>query len=91
MKKATGLDFLVLALLAFAGIGMEVIYAFLLEPTLYGAIILALTWGIGHFFTKDIVTGILCMISGFAFGSVYLLANRDIRKTFPIVLVMFVL
>lgn len=31
------------------------------------------------------------MISGFAFGSVYLLANRDIRKTFPIVLVMFVL
>lgn len=216
MKKATGLDFLVLALLAFAGIGMEVIYAFLLEPTLYGAqlgewntwqnivhwtitsaswgvaayllvkdakkkydfnifkkgeplklwqwllifvfvvlsliisykdwngfkvikefvyngwlkfifqyiyyifetilvtlilifaqkalekwfhkenipyggIILALTWGIGHFFTKDIVTGILCMISGFAFGSIYLLANRDIRKTFPIVLVMFVL
>lgn len=57
----------------------------------YGGIILALTWGIGHFFTKDILTGILCMISGFAFGSVYLLANRDIRKTFPIVLVMFVL
>lgn len=216
MKKATGLDFLVLALLAFGGIGLEVIYAFVLEPILYGAqlgewntwqnivhwtvtsaswggvayllvrnakqkydfdifkkgdklklwqwlfivlfvvlsliisyidwngfkvvkefvyngwlkfifqylyyifetvlvtlilifaqkafekwfhkedipyggIILALTWGIGHFFTKDIITGILCMISGFAFGSVYLLANRDIRKTFPIVLVMFVL
>ena len=57
----------------------------------YGGIILALTWGIGHFFTKDIVTGILCIISGFAFGSVYLLTNRDIRKTFPLVLVMFVL
>lgn len=57
----------------------------------YGGIAIALTWGIGHFFTKDIMTGIACMISGFAFGSVYLLANRDIRKTFPIVLAMFVL
>ena len=57
----------------------------------YGGIAIALTWGIGHFFTKDIMTGIVCMISGFAFGSVYLLTNRDIRKTFPIVLAMFVL
>lgn len=57
----------------------------------YGGIILALTWGIAHFFTKNAVTGIICMISGFAFGSVYLLTNRDIRKTFPIVLAMFVL
>ena len=57
----------------------------------YGGIILAVTWGIGHFFTKDILTGIVCMISGFAFGSVYLLVNRDIRKAFPILLAMFIL
>jgi len=57
----------------------------------YGGIILAMTWGIGHFFTKDYVTGILCMISGLAFGSIYLLAGRDIKKTYPIMFAMFVL
>jgi len=57
----------------------------------YGGIILAITWGVAHFFTKDIMTGILCMISGMAFGSVYLLVNRDIKKAFPILLIMFVL
>lgn len=57
----------------------------------YGGIILALTWGIAHFFTKDMMTGIMSMISGFAFGSVYLLTNRDIRKTYPLLFIMFVL
>ncbi len=57
----------------------------------YGGIIVAVTWGLAHFFTKDIVTGIVCMISGLAFGSVYLLVNRDIRKTYPILFIMFVL
>lgn len=57
----------------------------------YGGIIVAVTWGIGHFFTKDFLTGIVTMISGLAFGSVYLLVNRDIRKAFPIMWLMFVL
>ncbi|MCM1258280.1 MAG: hypothetical protein NC307_10580 [Roseburia sp.] len=57
----------------------------------YGGIIVAITWGIGHFFTKDISTGIVTMIAGLAFGSVYLLAGRDIRKTYPILWIMFVL
>ncbi len=57
----------------------------------YGGIIVAITWGIGHFFTKDVTTGIVTVISGLAFGSVYLLVNRDIRKTYPILWVMFVL
>lgn len=57
----------------------------------YGGIIVAATWGIAHFFTKDVITGIMTVISGLAFGSVYLLVNRDIRKTYPILFVMFVL
>lgn len=57
----------------------------------YGGIIVALTWGIGHFFTKDILTGIVTMISGLAFGSVYLLTNRDVRRAYPILWIMFVL
>ena len=57
----------------------------------YGGIIVAITWGVAHFFTKDILTGLICIISGLAFGSVYLLVNRDIRKAFPILWIMFVL
>lgn len=57
----------------------------------YGGIIVAMTWGIGHFFTKDIATGIITVISGLAFGSVYLLVNRDIKKAYPILWIMFVL
>ncbi len=58
----------------------------------YGGILAGLTWGLAHIFTKgSLSTGLLCAFSGFAFGSVYLLTNRDIRKTFPIVFIMFVL
>ena len=57
----------------------------------YGGIIVALTWGVGHFFTKDIVTGIVTMVSGLAFGSVYLLVNRDIKKAYAILWLIFVL
>jgi len=57
----------------------------------YGGIVVAATWGIGHFFTKDYLTGIMCMISGMAFGSVYLLVNRDIRRAFPVMWMIFVL
>ncbi|MBD5493561.1 MAG: hypothetical protein HDR12_04040, partial [Lachnospiraceae bacterium] len=35
--KITGWDYLSLGLCAFAGLGMEVLYAYLLEPVLYGA------------------------------------------------------
>lgn len=35
-QEVKGSDFLGLALYAFAGLGMEVIYAYLLEPIIYG-------------------------------------------------------
>ena len=37
MKKATGIKYLILALLAFAGLGLEVLLAFALEPLMYGS------------------------------------------------------
>ncbi|MBO5372710.1 MAG: hypothetical protein J6A75_08325 [Lachnospiraceae bacterium] len=81
--------FLVMLILIFGQRAFELWFH---KPNIpYGGIVLALTWGIAHFFTKDIMTGILCMISGFAFGSVYLLVNRDVRKGFWILFVMFVL
>ncbi len=57
----------------------------------YGGTLAAVTWGIAHFFTKGISTGIGTMISALVFGCVYLLVNRDIRKAYPIILIMFVL
>ena len=56
----------------------------------YGGIILAVTWGFAHIFTKGSTTvGLMAALSGFTFGIVYLLVNRDIRKTLPILFLMF--
>lgn len=58
----------------------------------YGGIICALTWGLGHIFTKSsLEVGLLSAIVGFGFGYVYLLLNRDLIKTFPIIFLMFIL
>ena len=57
----------------------------------YGGIVIALTWGVAHFFTKGVLSGILGMAAGIAFGFVYLLVNRDIKKAYPILFVMFAL
>lgn len=58
----------------------------------YGGIILALTWGLAHTFTKGSVSvGLLSALGGFTYGIVYLLVNRDIKKTFPILFIMFIL
>jgi len=80
---------LMMLILVFAQLAFE--RWFKRENIPYGGIILALTWGLAHIFTKDIATGILSAISGLAFGSIYLLVNRDVRKCYPIMLVMFVL
>lgn len=61
------------------------------EKIPYGGIIIALTWGIGHFFTKDFATGMMATIAGLAFGSVYLLTNKNIKKTYIVLCLMFVL
>ncbi len=58
----------------------------------YGGIGVALTWGIMHCLTKgSLAVGLLSALSGFIFGVVYLLTNRDMKKTFPILFVMFVM
>lgn len=57
----------------------------------YGGILVALTWGVAHIFTKSIETGILSALGGFIFGGVYLLVNRDIIKAFLILFIMFII
>lgn len=57
----------------------------------YGGMICGLTWGLAHIFTKDLLTGLLGLILGFAMGSVYLFVNRDLKKAYVFLFLMFVL
>lgn len=58
----------------------------------YGGIILGLTWGLGHILSKGSITvGLLSTIAGVLFGAVYLLVNRDYKKAFPIITLLFML
>lgn len=58
----------------------------------WGGIICAFTWGIVHLVSRgifDIENGVLSTVSGFLFGAAYLLANRDIKKSWLILFLMF--
>ena len=61
------------------------------EKIPYGGIICGLTWGLAHIFTKNLLTGLLGIALGFAMGSVYLIVNRDLKKTYIVLFFMFVL
>lgn len=37
MKKISGMNYMILALLAFASLGLEIVLAFGIEPAMYGA------------------------------------------------------
>lgn len=60
------------------------------EQIPYGGIICALTWGLAHIFTKSILVGLLSAISGFGFGAIYLLLNKNLIKTILILFIMFI-
>ena len=61
------------------------------EQIPYGGVICGLTWGLAHMFTKNLLTGLLGIALGFAMGSVYLIVNRDLKKAYVILFLMFVL
>ncbi len=58
----------------------------------YGGMVLALTWGLAHIFSRgDILAGVFTALSGFIYGAVYLLLGRDLKKALPFLILMFVL
>ena len=58
----------------------------------WGGILCGLTWGLAHIGSKDILTGlILCLFSSVFYGVVYLCMNKDIRYSYPLIAVMFIL
>ena len=58
----------------------------------YGGIVVALTWGLGHWLTKgSLIAGVYTAIGGFVFGSVYLLTGRNLRLSYLFLCIMFIL
>ena len=58
----------------------------------YGGIVVALTWGMAHWFTKgSLVAGLYTAFGGFCFGVVYLFLNRNIKWTYVALCIMFIL
>ena len=58
----------------------------------WGGILCGITWGLSHILSKgNLTVGLLAALSGFMFGAVYLLVNRDIKKTYFFLYLMFVL
>ena len=58
----------------------------------FGGILVALTWGIGHWYTKgSLGQGLYTAVGGFVFGGVYLLTNRNVKLSYILLCIMFIL
>ncbi len=56
-----------------------------------GGIVLALTWGIIHFFLQGISGGIYTMVFSLIAGQIYLLAKKDTRWSYLYISIAFIL
>lgn len=61
-----------------------------IEKIPFGGIVLSLTWGLVHFLTKGTSTGIITTILALAIGIVYLIVNKDAKKSYLITFIIFV-
>lgn len=58
----------------------------------YGGVLAGITWGLAHVFTKGSLSdGILLVLVSVGYGVTYLLVNRDVKKAYFWILLMFVL
>ncbi len=58
----------------------------------YGGVIVALTWGLGHIVSKgSVATGCLAAVSGFVYGIIYLLTDRNAKWSYFLLFVCFIL
>ncbi|TDT45633.1 hypothetical protein [Fonticella tunisiensis] len=58
----------------------------------WGGILVALTWGLSHIFTKgELLIGILAFFGGLLYGILYLVSKKNIYIAYPLIFLMFVL
>lgn len=81
---------LFMLIIVFGQKGFEIIFR--KENIPYGGIVVAITWGFTHILTKgNIQEGLLSALGGFVYGLVYLLLNKDIKKTVLVSFCMFII
>ncbi|HLW33954.1 MAG TPA: hypothetical protein VKX40_16965 [Aequorivita sp.] len=57
----------------------------------WGGIMVALTWGLAHIFSKDLSVGIFAFSEGLLYGSAYVASKKNLFIAFPVIFLMFVL
>ena len=57
----------------------------------FAGLVLGLGWCLAFGREKGLLTGILCLLTGLAFGGAYLLMGRDLKKTWLALLLLFAL
>lgn len=58
----------------------------------FGGLFVGLSWGLAHIFTKgSLIIGLEGMLVGVVFGRIYLLMNRDAKKTYLLLALAFIL
>lgn len=58
----------------------------------YGGILVGLTWGLAHWVTKgSIWIGLGGTLLGFLFGTIYLFLGRDLKKTYLVLALTFII
>ncbi len=58
----------------------------------FGGILVGVTWGLAHWFTKgSFLIGLEGIVVGFLFGTAYLFLNRDLKKTYLVLALAFIL
>ena len=58
----------------------------------YGGILCGLTWGLGHILSKgSLLVGIHGLLWGILLGTAYLVVNREIRKAWVLLFLMFMI
>lgn len=57
----------------------------------FGGILLAATWGLIHIFTQGSLTGLYTVIQGLLYGSIYLILNQNLKFSYIVITLMFML
>lgn len=57
----------------------------------WGALLLAVTWGLVHILTKDVLCGIESIMFSIVFGITYLLLRKNTKLTYLFITLMFIL
>lgn len=57
----------------------------------WGGLLLTVTWGLAHIFTKDLATGIETVIISIAYGLIYLLMKKNIKWSYFFIALCFML